>query len=135
MIIIPGEPQPQLRPRARVAGKRVIMYDPPKSRKYKEFVKRMAKQQWPNDPTPAAISLKIDIYRPIPKSTSKVRTKKKEEKEIRPIVRPDVDNYAKTILDGLNGIVFKDDSQIVDMRVRKFYSINPRVEISVKELF
>lgn len=135
MIIIPGEPQAQQRPRARQAGGRVIMYDPPKSKNYKKFVATMAKQQWPHDPIESAIALQIDIYRPIPKSISNIRRERKENKEILPIVRPDASNYAKGIEDALNGIVYKDDSQIVDARIRKFYSINPRVEIQVKELF
>lgn len=33
----------------------------------------------------------------------------------------DLDNYAKPILDCMNDIVFNDDRQVVDLRVRKFY--------------
>lgn len=31
----------------------------------------------------------------------------------------DIDNLAKAILDGLNGVAYKDDSQVVDIRARK----------------
>lgn len=34
-------------------------------------------------------------------------------------LRGDVDNYAKTVLDTLNGVAYVDDKQIVDLRVRK----------------
>lgn len=52
---------------------------------------------------------------------------------IRPTKKPDADNFAK-ILDGLNLIVWTDDSQIVDLRVRKFYSDRPRFVARVSEL-
>ncbi len=76
----------------------------------------------------------MDIYRQIPKSTSKKRRKLKNERVIRPIVKPDIDNYTKGILDSLNGIVWKDDSQVVSLIANKYYSDNPRVEIQIKEV-
>ena len=52
--------------------------------------------------------------------------------DIRPTSKPDGDNMLKAISDGLNLVVWTDDSQIVDARVRKFYSDQPRVEIIVQ---
>nr|DAK88926.1 MAG TPA: Endodeoxyribonuclease RusA [Caudoviricetes sp.] len=40
-------------------------------------------------------------------------------------------NHIKGISDALNGIVVKDDSQIVDILARKFYSDTPRIEVVV----
>ena len=34
--------------------------------------------------------------------------------------RPDVDNYAKCVLDALNGLAYRDDSQVVDLHVVKW---------------
>ena len=50
-----------------------------------------------------------------------------------PIKRPDADNIAKIVLDALNGIAYKDDSQIVDLSVPKRYSDKPRVEIFIEQ--
>ena len=50
--------------------------------------------------------------------------------------RIDVDNCAKSILDGMNGIVYEDDNQVVDLRVRKLRESNrknQRVEVEVWE--
>ena len=33
----------------------------------------------------------------------------------------DVDNLAKSILDGLNGVLYLDDKQIVDLHIRRCY--------------
>ena len=52
---------------------------------------------------------------------------------IRPTTKPDTDNYLKGVLDALNTVVFKDDSQVVGMVAQKFYSCEPRIEIIVVE--
>ena len=52
---------------------------------------------------------------------------------INPTKKPDLDNIAKAILDSLNGIAYKDDSQIVSLLISKKYSDRPRVEITLKE--
>jgi Holliday junction resolvase RusA-like endonuclease len=35
---------------------------------------------------------------------------------------PDSDNLVKAVLDGLNGVLWHDDRQVVDVRIRKFYA-------------
>lgn len=48
----------------------------------------------------------------------------------------DVDNIAKSVLDGLNGVAYWDDDQVVDLRVRKFKVKNKaeeRVEVEIWE--
>ena len=45
----------------------------------------------------------------------------------------DIDNYGKLVLDCMTWIVYEDDSQIVEMNLKKFYDkSNPRVEIVVR---
>lgn len=46
--------------------------------------------------------------------------------DVLPITRPDIDNYAKLMYDCLNGLLFKDDSQIHTSISRKLY-INPEL--------
>ena len=52
-----------------------------------------------------------------------------------PITRPDVDNYAKLVLDAA-AILWRDDAQVVDLTVRKRYAVHdkPRWEITVVDL-
>jgi crossover junction endodeoxyribonuclease RusA len=48
--------------------------------------------------------------------------------------RTDVDNLAKSVLDGLNGVAYFDDRQISELRVvRRLNTDNPRVFIQVQE--
>ncbi len=48
--------------------------------------------------------------------------------------RPDVDKLARSLNDALTGIVFCDDSQIVELRVAKMFGSPARAEIEVVSL-
>lgn len=54
--------------------------------------------------------------------------------DIRPTKKPDMDNVIKIIADSLNKIAYRDDTQIVDCQVRKFYSEKPRVEVMIQTI-
>jgi Holliday junction resolvase RusA-like endonuclease len=50
--------------------------------------------------------------------------------------KPDCDNLAKSTLDALNGLLFKDDSQVVELHVVKFHAAGdeqPHVEIFIAQ--
>ena len=79
-------------------------------------------------------ALKIDItfFFQIPKSTSKKKTGLMLLGEIKPCKKPDLDNCIKSITDSLNTIAYKDDSQIVEITARKFYSNEPRAVVGIE---
>ena len=51
-----------------------------------------------------------------------------------PMLRPDTDNIAKIILDSLNKTAYLDDAQVVETHVRKKYSTEPCVIVTVEEI-
>lgn len=51
-----------------------------------------------------------------------------------PVVRPDGENLAKGILDALNGVLYHDDSQVVDLLIRKRYSETEGVRVDIRPL-
>ena len=53
---------------------------------------------------------------------------------IRPTVKPDCDNLAKSILDSLNGLAYHDDKQVVELVVKKYYAENAEVKIKLSEV-
>ena len=85
-------------------------------------------------PDEAMLDMRILAYYSIPKSGSKKEKAKKLENIIRPTKKPDMDNVVKMVADALNQVAYKDDTQIVDCQVRKFYSEQPRIEVIIQEV-
>ena len=76
----------------------------------------------------------IEVYKQMPKSFSKIKKQRAIAGEIRPLVKPDVDNCTKNIFDALNGIVYPDDKQIVELSVAKYYSDTDFVKVRIMEV-
>lgn len=85
-------------------------------------------------PLKNAVRMRIDIYKGYLKSWTKKQLKQAKNGELQPVKRPDVDNYTKSILDGANGLLYKDDSQIVSLLTNKHYDETPRVEVFIEEV-
>ena len=131
---VPGEPQPQGRPI--FSSKTKTARDPDKSRNYKKLVRFYARRRKPPDILKGALIVHIDIFKKPPKSISdRVKNRASLANEtMRPITKPDADNYVKSVTDACTGIIWKDDSQVVELLVRKFYSMNPRAVVKVREI-
>lgn len=129
-----GTPVAQGRPRATTMNGQVRMYDPAKSKDFKKYVKLVASQHRPPQLIDGPISMKVEIFKPSLKSFSKKKTLAAERGELRPLTKPDVDNYVKGVKDALKSVIWKDDSQVVDLHIGKWYSENPRIEITIEEI-
>lgn len=82
----------------------------------------------------AMLSVRIFAFFSVPKSASKKKHLAMIDRLIRPTRKPDFDNIGKIICDALNGIAYRDDAQIVDALVRKFYSDTPRVIVEISDI-
>lgn len=129
-----GEPVAQGRPKFSTAGGFVKAYDPSKSRSYKDYVRLAATEHAPSKPMEGPIGMVLTVYRSTPKSFSKRRAALAEEGKLTPTTKPDVDNYLKGVKDALKGVIWRDDSQVVEVYARKRYSAKPRIEVKIKEL-
>lgn len=67
----------------------------------------------------------------IPASYSKKKREAAARGEIKPCVKPDVDNITKSILDALNGVAYYDDSGVIELKVSKEYGDSARVEVEI----
>lgn len=81
------------------------------------------------------LEVEIIAKYPIPKQTRKADRELMMERKIIPTKKPDIDNIAKIILDGLNGVAYKDDNQVCRLSVRKEYTnSNGSVLVAVRSI-
>ena len=133
-IVIPGPPVAKARARIsyRSSLGKYVGVTPAKTREAEGEVGWLAREAMQgSEPMTGAVCVEMAIYYPIPKSWPKKRQEDARSKRLRPTVRPDIDNIAKLFKDAVNGILWKDDSQVVDLHVRKWYSDSPRTEVKV----
>jgi Holliday junction resolvase RusA-like endonuclease len=129
-----GQPVAQGRPRFSSHGGFTRAYDPKKSKDFKEYVKLVAADHRPGTLLDGPLKLEVKVFKENLKSFSKKKAAAAESGELRPLTKPDVDNYVKGIKDALKSIIWKDDSQVVELNVSKWYSEVPRVEITVRTI-
>jgi Holliday junction resolvase RusA-like endonuclease len=131
-LTIPGEPVAKGRPRLGTVAGHAMAFTPAKTRRYEDIVRQTAVREW-NRPLLAdtPLTLSVAFFRQIPKSASKKVKEGMLLGSIRPIGRPDLDNNVKAVIDALNGVVFYDDSAIVETHSSKWYGLEPRVEVTL----
>jgi len=117
-VLIAGAPQQQERHGFRVRGKRVNAYDPPKSKQAKKNLAAElgARRCLPSEPLETEIGVSLVFHE---KLTGRQQAK-------------DIDNYAKLVLDAMNGLVYADDVQVVQLEVKLVRGAeSPGTEITV----
>ncbi len=137
-IVLTGQPIAAGRPRFRNVHKRdggsfVSAYTPAHMRKWQTDLRYRAQEEMHGEPPlSGSLAVEVNVYLPVPKSLSAKKAQLALDGRMRPITRPDLDNYIKQI-DALNGVCWLDDSQIVTLSATKWYSDRPRVEITIQE--
>lgn len=131
---IPGDPVAKARPRAAMVGGHARLYTPAKTEKYEARVAVFGQQAMAGRPAlEGAVALSVTALFPIPPSWPKKRQAAARAGTELHTKKPDLDNVIKAIKDGLNGIVWADDSQVAVLReCRKAYSDAPRVVVTVE---
>ena len=130
---VEGIPVPKARARIVMRGKYPSAYTPETSKTYETLLKVAAKSAMNKEglklvETPC--DLFVRFYLPIPTSTSKKKAELMRTGEIRHAKKPDLDNLIKQICDAMNGVVWKDDSQVVRIVSSKHYG-EPCVYVTV----
>ena len=130
---IPGPPVGKGRPRFSTAGGKPRSYTPAVTREYEALIAaRAAEAMVGRDPLTTPLTVYIYAFMSIPLSWSK--TKRQAALDgVRYPTRPDVDNIAKTVLDGMQGVVFENDSQVTYLKVSKKYAEEGSVTVWLSE--
>ncbi len=124
-LFIAGRPVPQARPRTfwhRAAGK-FVTTNPRDCEQWKEKARLLALPHRPREPIDFPVRVILDFYVPRPKGAKDA---------VWACVRPDLDNYAKAVLDALQQAqFFTDDSRVVWLECRKLYSQNGEIGVRI----
>jgi Holliday junction resolvase RusA-like endonuclease len=127
-IMVPGQPVAKARARTVVNRGKVRSYTPEKTARFENLVRLAFTEKYPDHvPIEGPLALQVTAYFEPPKS---MRFKSPAE-ETHHTKRPDGDNICKAISDGLNGVAYKDDSQLSHIIIGKRYSYTPRTEVLI----
>jgi len=133
MFTVYGHPVAKGRPRFSTRGKFPVAYTPEKTKTYESEVGMMAKvAMGASKALEGALEAFIYVTFPVPASYSKKRTEaclNDTEKH----TSPDLDNVIKAVIDGMDKIVFDNDSQITSIHATKVYGEVAKVEVVVRQ--
>lgn len=130
-----GEACAKGRPRFRSVGKFVQTYNTDKTVNYENLVK-LSFVNSGNEPILEDVPLRVslEIFIETPKSVSNKKRNLMLNGSIRPTKKPDLDNVAKSILDALNGVAFKDDKNVVELNLIKWYAEQAKAIVSIEKI-
>ena len=111
-----------------------ITYTPNNTKDYETLIKQYFKLKYPRaEAFEGEVEVSIKAIFKIPKNTSKKQEEKMFLGKINPTKKPDIDNITKIVLDALNKMAFKDDSQITKLFVEKVYGEEEKIIVKIEE--
>ena len=123
------------------------MYEDPKMMKWRKQVTDYIKENYDGRYFDGAIRVEVTFYMKAPQSVSKKPSERAKDKakqlyskyiseRLWHVKKADVDNLIKSLFDSISKseIVWSDDNIVCDLRARKLYSPNPRIEIEIEEI-
>lgn len=131
VFTIKGEPKGKGRPRFTKTGR---VYTPAETSQYESLVILNYRISAKGYKFTSPVRVTIKAFHKPPKGKSKKVTEDMLDGRILPTKKPDADNIAKIVLDGLNKVAWEDDTQVVEMMVTKRYSEEPMVAVIIEEI-
>ena len=129
---IPGQPQGKGRARVGSINGHARMFTPQKTVAYEGLIAHAAQQAMAGLPLfDGAVRLMLAIDCQIPASWSVRKQNAALAGDLFPTTKPDADNVLKAVCDGLNGVAWRDDVQVIDCVIRKRYSATPCVRVQI----
>lgn len=132
---IPGQPQGKGRPRIGKMGSHARMFTPAKTVAYEGLIAHAAQIAMAGRALmegPAEVVMVIECQ--VPASWSQKKQRQALAGELYPTTKPDCDNVVKAVFDGCNGVVWRDDVQVVSLRLRKRFSATPAVRVVISAI-
>lgn len=135
MFTVDGLPIAKGRPRAFRVGNFIRHHTPKRTENYEAWVRGCAQAAMEGrNLLDGACRLDVAFYLPVPSSWPAWKQEAALEERVKPTGRPDLDNMLKAIKDACNGVVFRDDSQIVELTSCKAYGDEPEARVLITPL-
>lgn len=133
-VIVPGQPQGKGRAKIVKIGGFSRMATPQKTVAYEGLVAHAAHLAMAGAPLlECAVRVSMHLWCQMPVSMTKRHRAEVADGTRRPTTKPDIDNVVKAIFDGFNGVLWRDDVQVVELQVFKHYAGDaPRVVVNVE---
>jgi Holliday junction resolvase RusA-like endonuclease len=132
VIEMPGMPRAKDRPRFTKTGR---VYSTSKTEGYEKAIGMIANLAMRGkSPFECAVAARVIANIAIPDGWTMIQRRRAIEGVEMPISTPDLDNYLKAAFDALNGIVYRDDAQIVEISARKQYADKASIRIEITPL-
>jgi len=81
-----------------------------------------------------AVAMVVELRIAVPSAWSKARRAQALSGQVRPVCKPDVDNVCKALLDGLTGCIWRDDTQVSELTLRRIYAESAGATVTVWRL-
>jgi Holliday junction resolvase RusA-like endonuclease len=135
-VFIPGVPVPKGSAKAfyvKSLGRALVVQDNAKKQKpWASMIAVMTRERWNFGPVNGAVRADMLFVMPRPKSHLRANGGVKDSFAQREHTsKPDVDKLARCVLDALTGVLYADDSQVVEISARKTYGGEPGCMLTI----
>ena len=128
---ITGKPQGKGRPRFTMKGH---AYTPERTVAYEKLIRDEYMKQCGHNFGDVPLKMMVIIEYAPPRSATKKMREDMLARKLYPTKKPDIDNVVKAVADALNGVAYRDDVQIVELFVKKWYAEEDAVRFKLREV-
>lgn len=125
-------PVPKGRPRFRRFGNLITTYTPAATKKAEKAISDQIKALYSEPPIEVGCYLDLEFHFSVPKSYTRKKREMLAADGWKHTIKPDCDNLAKTVLDALNGVLYKDDDLIHTLNIKKRYSDKDFIVVKIE---
>ena len=101
---------------------------------YQAMIQVACKQEWGNkELIETAVEIHLEFIRSYPNNLPKRETSRERRLKEALVRKPDLDNLCKAAIDGIKGIIIKDDTVVVKLSAEKRFGPEAMTVITIKE--
>ena len=129
-MTVPGEPKPwQVWVRLSAPTPGYVAF-----KAYQSLIQVACKQEWRNkELIETAVEIHLEFIRSYPNNLPKRETSRERRLKEAVVRKPELDNLCKAAIDGIKGIIIKDDTVVVKLSAEKRFGPEAMTVITIKE--